>query len=61
MIVPMKKITIMVQAKDADSSVSNLRALGLLHVEHVQPPTGKDIGVLKEDISLSSSGLNILS
>ena len=61
MIVPMKKITIMVQAKDADSSVSNLRALGLLHVEHVQPPTGKDIGVLKEDISLISSGLNILS
>jgi V/A-type H+-transporting ATPase subunit I len=61
MIVPMKKITIIVQAKDADSSVLNLRALGVLHVEHVQSPMGKDISTLKEDITLITSGINILS
>ena len=40
MIVPMKKVTVIVQAKDSRGCVAGLRALGVLHVEHQQPPAG---------------------
>jgi len=60
MIVPMKKISIIVQSKDADSAISRLRALGLLHVENQQAPKGKDINALLEDIALVNSTTEVL-
>jgi V/A-type H+/Na+-transporting ATPase subunit I len=61
MIVPMKKICIVAQAKEADSAISNLRHLGVLHIEHQQPPSGKDITMLQEDIALLNEALVIIS
>jgi V/A-type H+-transporting ATPase subunit I len=52
MIVPMKKITVITQEKDADSSVLSLRRLGVLHVEHQVQPGGEDINKLQEEITL---------
>ena len=61
MIVPMKKLTVIVQAKDADSTVDKLRKLGVLHVEHQQSPKGKDISVLQDDMVLINEAMGILS
>jgi len=61
MIVPMKKATIIIQNKDADSSVVALRSLGVLHVEYNKPPKSEGIASLKEDVNLISSAINIIS
>ncbi|MDD5465584.1 MAG: hypothetical protein PHP73_04490 [Candidatus Omnitrophica bacterium] len=61
MIVPMKKVTVVTQAKDGLSALNKLRSLGVLHVEHAQVPKGKDILVLIEEISLIDQALSILS
>lgn len=61
MIVPMKKITVIVQAKDADSAVARLRHLGVLHVEHQQVPKSKDIDTFYKDIASIGEAIDILS
>jgi V/A-type H+-transporting ATPase subunit I len=61
MIVPMKKAVVIVQAKDADDALENLRSLGLLHIEHQQPPKGSGINSLLDDLALISQAINILS
>ena len=61
MIVAMKKTVVIIQAKDSLSALSSLRALGVLHVEHKQPPKGKDISALQEEIALLNQALSILS
>lgn len=61
MIVPMKKVNIIVQAKDAEGAVKKLRLFGVLHVEHVQEPKSKDISVINDDISAIDEALGILS
>ena len=61
MIVPMKKAVIITQAKDSLSAVNSLRALGVLHVEHKQPPKSRDISVLQENLALINQSINILS
>lgn len=52
MIVPMKKSSIIILAKDTQNSLKELRRLGVLHIEHHQVPQSKDIMILKEDIIL---------
>jgi len=61
MIVPMKKITVLVQEKDANSAVENLRKLGVVHVEHVQAPQAEAVRILRDDIALIDAALSILS
>ncbi|MCX5708701.1 MAG: hypothetical protein NTY14_07020 [Candidatus Omnitrophica bacterium] len=61
MIVKMKKVWLVCQSKDAQSTVSQLRKLGLVHVEHQQPPQSKDIAALEEDINVCSGALDVLS
>ena len=61
MIVPMKKITVIVQEKDANSAVSQLRSLGLLHVEHQRVPSGKDFATLGDDMALVDQASGVLS
>jgi V/A-type H+-transporting ATPase subunit I len=61
MIVPMKKIAIIMQQKDAKEGIEALRSLGVVHVEHQQTPEGKDTSLLQDDLSLASHALEILS
>ncbi len=61
MIVPMKKIWCVCQSKDAQDTLSRLRRLGVVHVEHQQVPQGGDIAALQEDILLADTALNVLS
>ena len=56
MIVSMKKITLIMQSKDAQGALSSLRDLGIVHIEHENIPTSEDINQLKDNIlSLSQS------
>lgn len=61
MIVPMKKVFILTQAKDAMPAVKSLRNLGVLHVEHLSMPGGEDINSLREDIAAIEKAIDILS
>lgn len=61
MIVPMKKVFIITQAKDADEAARALRSLGVVHVENQQPPKGADIASLQEDLDLIGRAITILS
>lgn len=61
MIVPMKKVAIITQAKDAESAIKSLRSLGVVHVEHVQLPRGKDINVIQDDLALLDQALEVIS
>lgn len=61
MIVPMKKVAIITQSKDADDTVKEVERLGVLHVEHQTPPKGSDISILKDDIAILENALGILS
>jgi V/A-type H+-transporting ATPase subunit I len=61
MIVPMRKATILFETADAEATVKDLRALGLLHIEHQNPPEGREISTLREHVALISSAFDILS
>jgi V/A-type H+-transporting ATPase subunit I len=60
MIVPMKKATILVESKDAEKTVRQLRTLGVLHVEHENPPEGGDIPSLQEKLALLQAASGVL-
>ncbi|MFC1675349.1 hypothetical protein ACFL1K_05650, partial [Candidatus Omnitrophota bacterium] len=61
MIVPMKKVAILMQAKDADSALKDLRRLGVVHVKHQQTPKGSDINSLHDELALLNQASGILS
>lgn len=61
MIVPMKKVAIIVQQKDSASCVRALGSLGVFHVEHQKLPQGKDINIVQEELAMVGAALNILS
>ena len=60
MIVPMKKLAVLVQNKDALIAAGKLASMGVLHVENQKMPKGRDIDVLLEDIALLEKATNIL-
>ncbi|MDD5019821.1 MAG: hypothetical protein PHH75_07415 [Candidatus Omnitrophica bacterium] len=60
MIVPMKKVGIIVEAKDAQGLVERLRSLGVVHVEHDKAPAGKDVEACQRDIELLDEALAAL-
>lgn len=60
MIVPMKKVFLVVQAKDSASSIKSLRSLGLLHVEHEREPKAKEISLLQDELNLVSQAIGVL-
>lgn len=43
MIVPMKKITILARADETPRTLNALRAIGAVHLKHLQPPRGQDL------------------
>ncbi len=61
MIVEMKKATILFESRDAEATVQSLRALGVLQVEHQNPPEGRDISELQEKVALLESSFGILN
>lgn len=61
MIVAMKKVFIIVEPSDAQEAVSDLRSIGVVHVEHQQSPSGKDIASLKDDIAILDKVSDILA
>ena len=60
MIVKMKKITLITQSKDIDSTLEAVRRLGLLHVEHEHAPGGENITSLKEKLRRVSKTMAVL-
>lgn len=60
MIVPMKKASILCESRDAESTVKYLRTLGIMHVEHQNPPEGRNITVLQEKVALIDTALDVL-
>jgi len=61
MIVPMKKVNIVLQAKDASAAVGQLGRLGVLHIEHQRPPVDKDTSIIQDEISLIDQAIGILA
>jgi len=52
MIVPMKKIHLIVQKKDVDLTLDRLRNLGMVHVEHQKPLTNIRISELRDQVNM---------
>jgi len=61
MIVPMKKIFLLLQQEHAQEALGDLAALGLLHIEHQNPPAGEQINALNEQLALVEQAALILS
>ncbi len=61
MIVSMKKIFVIVQSKDCSEALEQLRALGVVHVEHQQAPESKNIACLNEGIHKLEKVIQYLS
>ena len=61
MIVPMKKLYLLLLDKDADEALRALRALGVVHVENNRPPKGEEINLLSERIALVDKAIEIIS
>jgi len=61
MIVPMKKISVLVQEKDADSALVKMRSLGVLHVEYQRAPSGRGINKLQDDLAPLEQAIGVLS
>ncbi|MBI4335846.1 MAG: hypothetical protein HY589_04240 [Candidatus Omnitrophica bacterium] len=55
----MKKVSIIVLGKYAETAVKKLRRVGALHVEHSRPPQGPDIGTLEEDLVILDACLDV--
>ena len=51
MIVPMKKVTLIVQSKDTDKTLRSLKDLGVVHIEHENPPVADNIKKIKGEIA----------
>ncbi|MDD5449340.1 MAG: hypothetical protein PHO42_01920 [Candidatus Omnitrophica bacterium] len=48
----MKKVTLICLEKDSSGVVSDLRRMGVLHIENTQRPQGQEIDKLKEDLAM---------
>jgi V/A-type H+/Na+-transporting ATPase subunit I len=61
MIVAMKKVFIFLQKEHALVALNDLASLGMLHIEHQNPPSGEEINVLGEKLALVEQASLILS
>ena len=60
MIVPMKKIHIIVQKKDIVPALENLRELGIVHVEHQEELSGYQLEERREEVEILKQALSII-
>lgn len=61
MIVPMKRIFLVLQAKDKFPALESLQKLGVVHVEHVQTPEGYHLTEISKDIQDLERTITILA
>ena len=61
MIVAMKKVFIFSQQEHARTVLNDLAALGVLHIEHQNPPSSEEINALTEKLALVEQAILILS
>jgi V/A-type H+-transporting ATPase subunit I len=61
MIVQMKKATIIFQSGDAEATITTLRKLGVMQVEHQILPENGDISALLEKVALITSSMDVLN
>lgn len=60
MIVPMKKLHVIVQKKDIVSALESLRELGSVHVEHQEELSGYQLEERREEVVMLTQALDIL-
>jgi V/A-type H+-transporting ATPase subunit I len=60
-IVPMKKATILFETGEEDAAVRSLRRLGVMHIEHQNPPAGRDVTALQEKVALIDASLDVFN
>lgn len=60
MIIKMKKITLLCIADERETTLNELRKLGLLHLKHITAPEGKDIDALKTNIERTHNAIAVL-
>lgn len=60
MIVPMKKVHLIVQKKDIVASLESLCELGVLHVEHQEALSSYELNEFKEEVELLEKVLTVL-
>jgi len=61
MIVPMKKVALIVQSKDAEKTIEKLGMLGVVHIEHQRFPKGKGIDAVQNDIERVEKAIDVLN
>lgn len=61
MIVPMKKLSVIVRRSDSDACLQRLRSLGVMHIEHVRAPRGERVALLEEKRSLVMAADRVLA
>ncbi len=54
----MKKVTIVVQAKDREEALTQLSSLGLVHIEHLRDPGGHSVDEVGDNINVIKKALN---
>ncbi|MCK5850911.1 MAG: hypothetical protein KAH23_08350 [Kiritimatiellae bacterium] len=57
----MKKITILCMEDQKDSTLENLRALGLLHIKHINEPSSPDLKNGRTDLERTNTAVGILN
>ncbi len=60
MIVPMRKVTLLLSARQRTEALKKLRRLGVLHVANVQPPKHESIQSLQDELAEIDRGLELL-
>jgi len=56
----MKKVTIVVQAKDREEALTQLSSLGLVHIEHLRDPGGHSVDEVEDNINVIKKALNYI-
>ncbi len=60
MIVPMKKVTLLVSDRDREKSLKKLRSLGVLHIRFVRPPASEDIDALRDKLAELDEAMRLI-
>ncbi|MDP8264441.1 MAG: hypothetical protein P9M12_03050 [Candidatus Aceula lacicola] len=60
MIIPMKKVSLVVQKKDAENTLMRLRDIGVVHVIHENPPEGTGVAEVKEEVRALQEAIHFL-
>ncbi|HMA61321.1 MAG TPA: hypothetical protein VKP78_01595 [bacterium] len=61
MIIPMKKITLFVNANRKEESLNKLRDFGALHVKYIKEPVSEDISALEKKLSKAENAQRTLN